>query len=188
MEPHGAALVVLRRAPHQPPVHLAEVLGDPDRAAEQVQPPDPQPGQLAGAKAAVGAHQDEQPVARVDDPGEPLDLDRGQGVHLDLGPAGEPAPAGGDVAGQPVRLDRRAEHLREDRVRVADAGGAEAALDQAGDPLADREAVEPGQGHGAEGGEHLAVEELAVVVPGRRLERRRGLVPPLGPLAEGDLA
>jgi hypothetical protein len=141
-QPHDAPLVVLRRAPGELPVDIAEGLGDLDLAAQQVQPLDLEAGDLPGPESRVGADQHQQPVAGIDCLGELLDLDGVQEVHLELGPAGEAAHVGGDVDGQPLRIDRRVEDHAEHGVRVADPGGARAVLDEAGDPFADGHAVD----------------------------------------------
>ena len=104
---HGAALVVLRRAPRQLPIDLGQRLGDPGRASHQVEALHLEAEDLPGAQARVGADQHQQPIPRVDRVGQVLDLDLGQEVHLVLGAAGESSYAGGDVDGQPVRVDRR---------------------------------------------------------------------------------
>ena len=96
----------LRRAPGELAVDLAEGLGDLELAAQRVEPLDLEAGDLPGPQARVGADQDQQPVAGVDCRGEPLDLEGVQEVHLELGPARQAAQVGGDVDGQPLRVDR----------------------------------------------------------------------------------
>jgi hypothetical protein len=50
---HGAAGVGLGRSPHQPPIHLRCGLANLAAATEQVQVPDPERHQLAGAKPGI---------------------------------------------------------------------------------------------------------------------------------------
>jgi hypothetical protein len=67
-------------------------------------------------------------------------------------------------------------------------GGRKVALDEGGDPLADGEGVDAGQGRRAEVGEDLVVEQHPVGASGAGLEVRRGCEPAFGPLGEADLA
>lgn len=124
------------------PVDLAERLRHADGATEQIEPLDLEREQLARPQARVGPSLDQHGEARIDRGGEQLDLDRGEEVHLLLGPAGQAAHVGGDVDRKPLGVHRRVQHHDEHRMGVADSGGAEPALDQGGDPLADHHPVD----------------------------------------------
>jgi hypothetical protein len=79
---HRAAGVGLGWPPHQPPIDLGGGLANFAAAAEQVQVPDPERHQLAGAKPGVGGKAHQQLIARVDGGGQVLDLPGSQEVHV----------------------------------------------------------------------------------------------------------
>ena len=66
----------------QQALDLDQDLGRLDGSPEQVEAATPQPGQLADAQPAVGADQDQGPVAGLDRLGQGGDLGRGQEPHL----------------------------------------------------------------------------------------------------------
>jgi hypothetical protein len=116
---HRAAGVGLGRPPHQPAIHLGRGLADLAAAAKQVQVPDTQRHQFAGAGSGVGGEADQKLIARVDGGGQVLDLWRGQEVHVPADDARQPHP-GCRVAGDPAALHPGRKDLREHLMGVAD--------------------------------------------------------------------
>jgi len=167
-QPYRAALVGLGRPPHERTVYLGRRLDHLAAAAEQVEALGLERDHLTEAEACVGQDVDEHAVVRPDGISELLDLGGVQEQHLALDPLGQPH-SGGRVAGQPATLDRRGEYLGKHLMSVADSRWRQATLDRTGDPLANGESVDAGEGRRAKVGENLIVEQHPVGSPGARL-------------------
>jgi len=160
-------------------------LGDLEPASQQVDTAAAEAGHLAYPEPAVGAHQDQGAVARVDRIRECCDLVGVEVAHLVLHDPRQRYAVGGVVMEQPG-VDGRSQDLGQHLRALVHGGRSQPGRRQLGDPFTDRHVLDVAQVERPEPRQHVPAHDALVTSPRARAQVHRRGVRASRPVSEAN--